>query len=60
MATPVSMVHAVLPFREALLRDTYTHTCCHVNVVTFYSTLKENYSKLSFFFKLQWFFRYTM
>lgn len=48
MATPVSMVHAVLPFREALLRDTHTQSC--VNVVAFYSTLKENYSKMSFFF----------
>lgn len=46
MATPVSMVHAVLPFREALLRDTYTRTHCHVNVVAFYSTLKESYSEL--------------
>lgn len=46
MATPVSMVHAVLPFREALLRDTYTRTHCHVNVLAFYSTLKESYSEL--------------
>lgn len=46
MATPVSMVHAVLPFREALWRDTYTRTHCHVNVVAFYSTLKETHSEL--------------
>lgn len=30
----------------------HIHTCCHVNVVAFYSTLKENYSKLSFFLRL--------
>lgn len=46
MATPVSMVHAVLPFREALLRDIYTRTHCHVNVDAFYSTLKETHSEL--------------
>lgn len=42
MATPVSMVHAVLPFREALLRDTYNTHTLSCDVVAFYSTLKKN------------------